>query len=376
MKICIITDSYPPNIGGAEIAIQKIAEGIYESGIDVIVITAGVKDNFEFFTKIPSSKIIRIRTPRFLQRFWFLLFSIPVILFKGRDSDILHGTSYGGILPAYIGSRLLNKPAVVTIHEFMGKNWDKFAGNWISSLFYQLAEKLFARLSFAKFVTVSNFTKNCLVNSGIEEEKIITIYNGESSEQIRVEKSKEQSRAEVGFEKEDYVFAAYGRTGLTKGFEYLVEAIPSICNSIENAKFLLIFTRGSDKIWRKITASLQSFDRKKVVILNTLERNKLFETLNAADSVIIPSLSEGFGFTTLEACRLGKDIIASDAGAIPEVVQGNNILFKPADSGAIVNACLRAVQGKFDFAEKKHFDWNSGVREYIKVYTKIIDANK
>ena len=65
MKICIVTDSYPPNIGGAEIAIQKIAEGIYESGIDVIVITAGVKDNFEFLTKIPSSKIIRIWTPRF-----------------------------------------------------------------------------------------------------------------------------------------------------------------------------------------------------------------------------------------------------------------------------------------------------------------------
>ncbi|MHB8905133.1 MAG: glycosyltransferase family 4 protein [Melioribacteraceae bacterium] len=374
MKICFITDSYPPNIGGAEIAIQKIAEGIYERGIDVVVVTADIKDNFEFKSKIPHGKIVRIWTPKFLQRFWFLLFSLPVILLNGKDVDILHGTSYGGIIPAYLGSKLLRRPAVVTVHEFMGKNWKRFAGNRINGVFYQLVEKLFARLSFSMFITVSNYTKDCLIKAGINENKVITIYNGESSEELRNTKSKSQSKLQLGFDNNDYVFAAYGRTGLTKGFEYLMTAIPLVFNRIENAKFLLIFTKGSAKVWKRIITDTESLDPNKVKFFNTLERDKLFEFLNAADSIVIPSLSEGFGFTTLEAGMLGKNIIASDAGSIPEVIHGNYILFEPSNSDAIVEACVSAVEGKFIWSEKKIFSWNSSVENYIKVYNSIVDA--
>ena len=95
MKICFVTDSYPPNIGGAELAIQKIAGGIANKKNDILVVTASVKDNFPFNSNTASVKIIRIKIPNFLRRFWFLLFSIPVIIVKCRDADIINGTSYG-----------------------------------------------------------------------------------------------------------------------------------------------------------------------------------------------------------------------------------------------------------------------------------------
>ena len=129
MKVCYITDSYPPNIGGAEYAIQKIVEGAAENNIDVFVITSEARENFSFISKIPKSAILRIKIPRSLQRFWFLILSFFAIIKKCKDADILHGTSYGGILQTFIAAKLLGKPCVVTVHEFMGRKWNKYAPN-------------------------------------------------------------------------------------------------------------------------------------------------------------------------------------------------------------------------------------------------------
>lgn len=376
MTVCFVTDSYPPNIGGAETAIQKIAEGIFDCGDDVLIVTSRAKDRLPFSSKIPESNIIRIFTPVFLQRFWFLLFSVPVLIFKARRADIFHGTSYGGIMPAYIAGRILGKPALLTVHEFMGVNWIKFASNILSGRFYEFAERLFARLPFNKFVAVSNFTAKTIINAGADEKKVVTIYNGESNLNLENIQDKIAVREKLGFKKNDYVIAAYGRTGITKGFEFLAEAIPEIINRAENVKFLLIFTKGSMKIWHDIQNNLQKIDQSKFVSLASLERNQLFENLNAADAVIIPSLSEGFGYTTREAGLLGKNIIASNTGSIPEVIQGNYILFEPGSSDAIVEACMKAVNGNFTHSAKKEFRWEASILQYRKIYDEILAGHE
>ena len=150
MKICFVTDSYPPNIGGAELAIQKIAEGVSNKNVDVLVVTTTAKDKFPFFSNAPSIRIIRIKIPNFLRRFWFLLFSIPVLPVKCKDVEIIHGTSYGGLLQSFIAAKILGKPCVATIHEFMGKRWNYFASNVFSAYLYRLSERLFAGFSFSR----------------------------------------------------------------------------------------------------------------------------------------------------------------------------------------------------------------------------------
>ncbi|MBM3711956.1 MAG: glycosyltransferase family 4 protein, partial [Actinobacteria bacterium] len=104
MKICFVTDSFPPNIGGAEFVIGKIVEGIKNRGQNYIVITTKSWSKNNFSLELDKSKLIRIPVPGFMRRFWFQIFSIPVVIIKARDCDLIHGTSYGGILPTYIAS--------------------------------------------------------------------------------------------------------------------------------------------------------------------------------------------------------------------------------------------------------------------------------
>ncbi len=373
MKICFVTDSYPPNIGGAEIVIQNIVEGAAKSGIEVIVITTKAKDNFSFHSKINESRIIRIRVPKYLSRFWFLILSFPRILSNAKDADIIHGTSYGGIIQTYIAARILKKPTVVTVHEFMGSRWKKFAKNLFAGTFYQTAESLFIKLPFSKFAAVSYYTKERLIEAGAPEDKIQVIYNGRSSIEFSDSKSTIEIRKTIGLNADDFVFAAYGRTGLTKGFEFLVEAIPNVLKEIENSKFLLILTKGDKRIWSRVNTAIQKIDKNRVVFFTSLEREKLFEYLSASDVIVIPSLSEGFGYTTIEASMLGKKIIASNVGAIPEVISGYHLLVDPQSPEALIKGCLKAYKQEFQYREPRIFDWDSSINNYIKLYREIIN---
>ncbi len=372
MKVCFVTDSYPPNVGGAEIVIQNIVEGIAKYGIGTIVITTKPY-NSSSLKSYDKSKVIRIYTPKFLRRLWFLILSFPYTLYYAKDADLIHGTSYGGILQTYIAGKFLGKPTVLTVHEFMGKNWFRFTNNYPVALFYQLAEKIFAKLSFSKFIAVSNFTKNKLIEAGIPHDKIVQIYNGESYAEIKINKSLVETKTELGLNSNDFVFAAYGRTGITKGFEYLVDAIPSVLGEIQSSKFLLILTQDDKRIWKKINNNLKKIDKNRIIIFNSLEKETLFNYLNVSDVIIIPSLSEGFGFTTLESGMLKKDIIASNVGAIPEVISGNYILFEPQSSEAIKIACIRAFHKEFKYKEPMTFNWTDSIKSYLKLYKEIIN---
>jgi len=372
MRVCYITDSYPPNIGGAEIAIQKIVEGAAENNIDVFVITSQARENFSFNSKIPESAILRIKTPRALQRFWFLILSFFAIIKKCKDADILHGTSYGGVLQTFIAAKLLRKSCVVTIHEFMGRKWNKFASNFISAYFFRVSEKIFASLSFDRFIAVSNYTKKRLIEAGVTESKITVITNGESDTDLCKLKTKHEVRKELNIPDDKFVFAAFGRTGLTKGLDYVVDAIPEVLDKIPNATFILILSFGDKKIWKRITNKIENLDCERILFYSSLERSRMLDYLNSSDAIIIPSLSEGFGFTTLEACMLNKIVIATNVGAIPEVISGKHILIEPASSEAILNGCINSVSGKYKNEPRKEFNWELSVNKYIKVYQEVL----
>jgi glycosyltransferase involved in cell wall biosynthesis len=63
-----------------------------------------------------------------------------------------------------------------------------------------------------------------------------------------------------------------------------------------------------------------------------------------AIALVLPSRFEGFGFPVLEAMRCGTAVIASTAGALPEIVGTAGILLDPHDAGAWSQALLELAQ--------------------------------
>jgi glycosyltransferase involved in cell wall biosynthesis len=94
------------------------------------------------------------------------------------------------------------------------------------------------------------------------------------------------------------------------------------------------------------------------------ERQRLYRE---ASMLILPSLDEGFGIPALEAMTMGVPVVASDRGAIPEVVGDAGILVDPEDVVALAAAIervlddgsLRRQMGDSGVARAARFTWAS-----------------
>jgi glycosyltransferase involved in cell wall biosynthesis len=101
---------------------------------------------------------------------------------------------------------------------------------------------------------------------------------------------------------------------------------------------------------------------------------------------VVPSLYEGFGFPAAEAMACELPVVATTAGALPEVVgaEDTGILVPPRDATALARA-IRLLLGDPDLRHKmgqaarnrivKLFTWENAARQMVEVYREAIDAH-
>jgi glycosyltransferase involved in cell wall biosynthesis len=77
-----------------------------------------------------------------------------------------------------------------------------------------------------------------------------------------------------------------------------------------------------------------------VTITGAISNAQMFDILEVADLVVVPSRFEGFGLTALEAMALGRPVIATTAGGLPEVIVHGETgwLVPPQDPGQLARA--------------------------------------
>ncbi|KQV83972.1 glycosyltransferase family 1 protein [Rhizobium sp. Root1220] len=90
--------------------------------------------------------------------------------------------------------------------------------------------------------------------------------------------------------------------------------------------------------WKKL-----GLPEEDLVTVGHVSDRDLVSLYESADLVIQPSLSEGFGLTALEAITCGVPVIASNAGALPEIVEDKDFLFDPMDIKDISRAMVHAL---------------------------------
>ena len=68
--------------------------------------------------------------------------------------------------------------------------------------------------------------------------------------------------------------------------------------------------------------------------------------------MVVPSLTEGFGFSALETCQIGTPLIYSDGGSLPEVAYGKCRSFKNRDANDLADKLQAVIEGREDAFEE------------------------
>jgi glycosyltransferase involved in cell wall biosynthesis len=199
------------------------------------------------------------------------------------------------------------------------------------------------------------------------------IYNGIDYELFNPSKADGTAvRAKFGIGN-DFIYMYYGRAGISKGLEYLIQAVPLISKDIPNSRLLLILG-DEPKDRRKHIIEMISRLRieNQIILLRPVPKNELPGYIAASDCVVVPSLSEGFGFTAAEACAMEKPIVATDVASLPEVVSGKYVLVNPRSPEEIARAISKVYHGNAEQSPRKNFSWFDCVDNYLETYDELL----
>jgi glycosyltransferase involved in cell wall biosynthesis len=370
MKILFVLENYLPHIGGVEIVFKNLIHGLVKEGHDVTVLTHRLPNTPKTET-IEGAKIIRVGCLN--SRYLFSFAAIPKAIKLAKKADIIHATTFNGAPPAWIASLITKKPVLLTVHEVWINRWRELTElGPISGFIHDILERLIYIPNYTHYATVSNSTKKMLLERNIKESKVTTVYNGLDYELWDPKKyNKESLKKKLGWN--TFTYFCSGRPGVSKGIEYAVKAAALVEKELPDAQFVLMMSKDEEyqERYEHIKEMIKELQIKNITLLDPVPYDKIPELVSAADAMIVPSVSEGFGFTAAEASALGTPVVASNTTSLPEVVSNKFILTEPRNPESIAKAIISVSNKKYNTKPLKKFTWKENVDNYLEIYKKI-----
>jgi D-inositol-3-phosphate glycosyltransferase len=372
MKILFVLENYFPHIGGVEVLFRNLCEGLAEKGHRIDVVTHRLKGTKKHEI-INGVNIHRVSC--FGSRYIFTFFSVPKVLKLAKNADLIHTTTFNGAFPAWLASKILRKRCVITIMEVWVGKWKQLTEmGFISAKIHDLLERMIYLLNFDRYASISKSTGKQLIKIGKKQEKIEVVYPGVDYGHWNPKKydgKKIRKRLKLD---DKFVYLFTGRPGASKGLEYLIKAVPLISKMIPGSKLLAIVSK--DKAYKKRYMQAIKLIQKlkvedKVIIHDPVSYKELPAYVKLADCVVVPSLSEGFGYCAVEACAMGKPVVASNTDSLPEVVSGRYVLVKPKSADGIAAGVDMAYRGMTMKSRLKRFGLKDSIDGYLKIYKKL-----
>jgi len=211
-------------------------------------------------------------------------------------------------------------------------------------------------LKNARFIiSISEFTKQVLVEKGIDAEKIRILYFGIDSMKFR---PIPEVRTKMGIDSKNILLTVcrLDASQRRKGYDKIIELLPELKKEIPNIEYRIVGDGTDRKRIERLAKDLGVID--KISFLGSItDENLLIEQYNICDIFIMPSefyigkdkvTGEGFGFVYLEAGACGKPVIAGRGGGCPESVKDGvtGFLVDPDDKKALHEAIVKVLKDK------------------------------
>jgi glycosyltransferase involved in cell wall biosynthesis len=201
-----------------------------------------------------------------------------------------------------------------------------------------------------RVVAVSGAVKKALLASGIAGGKIEVIHNGVSLKRFdpsRIDRA--EVRSELGIDAKDFVIGTVGKLHQGKGVYELLRAAAGIPG--ERTVSLLFVGDGPEKEGIIGEAERLNFTGRTII---TGIRSDVERMYAAMDIFVLPSTcDEAFGMVIIEAMAMGRPVIGTQVGGIPELIRTgeNGLLVPPGDTAALSGAIVKYLDNS-EFAAR------------------------
>ena len=286
-----------------------------------------------------------------------------------EDFDLIHchdWMTFGAGIRAKRISRLKGKikPLMLHVHA---TEFDRTGGN-PNQVIYEIEK--FGMENADHIFTVSNYTKNIIsYRYGIPKEKISVVYNGLEANEIQLN--------EVFNLKKHYKLVLYlGRITIQKGPDWFLKVAKNVSERSKDVRFIM--AGNGDMLPRIVEESAWLGISDKVFFTNFLRGIDIDRAYELADVYVMPSISEPFGITALEALSKKTPIIVSKQSGVAEVID-NCYKIDFWDTWKISDAIIEMLNDKNlynklaeqGYHEAKNLTWDRAADSCISIYNNM-----
>ena len=292
--------------------------------------------------------------------------AVAGVVSRALDFDIIHSHDWltypAGVHAKYVSG----KPLVIHVHA---TDFDRSRGN-VNPTVYSIEK---AGMDHADhIITVSNKTRDTVIDRyQIDPAKVTTVHN--AVEPL----SPEIQAIQPHHNTKDKVVTFLGRITMQKGPEYFVEAAHKVLQKTKNVRFVM--AGSGDMMEKMISMVAYKNIGDRFHFTGFLKGTEVYEILKSSDVYIMPSVSEPFGISPLEAMQVGVPTIVSKQSGCAEILS-NAIKVDYWDIDAMANAIYSIITypAMYDYLKvegKKEVDgivWENAAWKVRDIYDRVL----
>jgi glycosyltransferase involved in cell wall biosynthesis len=364
LKICVVTGTFHPEMGGPPTYLYHLLPALVERGHEITVVTYGdVAQEFEYpyrVMRVSRQRSIPVRLLQFTKEVWR----------AAQNCDLIFVNGYG--LPPAVVNLWLRKPMVIKLvgdfaweyavrHGLIdsSENIDDFQRCRPGFIVRGLRELQRWYVNRAQAVIVpSRYLASIVQDWGVPPEKLQVIYNAVNLAAYDRLPVREYARRELDLGGK--VILTVARLTPWKGVDKLISLLPRLRELAPDANLVVVGDGPERPNLERLAEQTGVSDA--VCFAGQVPQGRVALYLRAADVFVLYSGYEGLPHIVLEAMLAGTPVVASSKGGIPEVVEDGvgGRLVPWGDEARLHDVVLEALSDP-----AKRASWAEGARARI-----------
>ena len=277
-----------------------------------------------------------------------------------NNFDVIHAHDWLTYLAGIAAKRVSGKPLVIHVHA---TEYDRTGEN-VNTQVYAIEQMGMREAD--RVITVSDWTRNIVINKyGIDPSKVVTVHNAVDFS------NRETLVAKRGVPEKTVTFL--GRITFQKGPEYFIEAAYKVLQKTDNVRFVM--AGSGDLLNRSIRRVAQMGIADKFHFTGFLRGADVQKMFALSDVYVMPSVSEPFGISPLEAMQSNVPTIISKQSGVAEVLKyAIKVDFWDIDGladaiyGLVTYPAIAKMAGEKGYDEVNSLKWDHAAAKVKNVY--------